>query len=157
MKLYHGTDLESAINIEKNGIDVFFNCDRRGDFGPGFYMTQNLEQAYKLARSNDVGAILKYKLNERSLKSLSVKVFRGFSKEWGNTINSERNKGIDVLRGYDFVFGKMADGNFVDLFNKRINIDEYISGVSNDIGDQVIAKTIKAVNALKYDGKVVLK
>lgn len=37
MKLYHGTDLESAINIEKNGIDVFFNCDRRGDFGPGFY------------------------------------------------------------------------------------------------------------------------
>ena len=52
---------------------------------------------------------------------------------------------------------KMADGNFVDLFNKRINIDEYISGVSNDIGDQVIAKTIKAVNALKYDGKVVLK
>ena len=117
MKLYHGTDLESAINIEKNGIDVFFNCDRRGDFGPGFYLFQNLEQVYILARSIYVLAILKYKLNERSLKSLSVIVFRGFSKEWGNTINSERNKGIDVLRGYDFVFFFFSDGNFVDLFN----------------------------------------
>lgn len=44
-KLYHGTDLKSAINIKKYGIDV---TKSDGYFGTGFYTTPSFE----LAKSN---------------------------------------------------------------------------------------------------------
>lgn len=44
MKLYHGTDVFSADDILRNGIDL--NASRQGlDFGAGFYVTPRLAQA----------------------------------------------------------------------------------------------------------------
>lgn len=48
MKLYHGTNYSSAINICSNGIDL--SCSKPYlDFGPGFYATPSYHRAAELA------------------------------------------------------------------------------------------------------------
>jgi len=64
--LYHGTDLASALNIEKKGVSI--KQSSGGYFGWGFYTTPD----YKLAKSNyadfsdgdEGGAILEFKLKD---------------------------------------------------------------------------------------------
>lgn len=42
---YHGTNIESAKNIEESGVDAFYNVGNMLDFGPGFYLTDTKERA----------------------------------------------------------------------------------------------------------------
>lgn len=44
MKLYHGTNCSSAINIITNGIDLKYSKPYL-DFGAGFYATPNYDHA----------------------------------------------------------------------------------------------------------------
>lgn len=44
MKLYHGTNYSSAINIMTNGIDLKYS-KKYLDFGVGFYTTPNYDHA----------------------------------------------------------------------------------------------------------------
>jgi len=62
--LYHGTDLESAMSIQQNGIDM--SKAHGGYFGWGFYTTPDIE----LAKSNygdfsegEGSAVLEFKLD----------------------------------------------------------------------------------------------
>lgn len=42
---YHGTTIESAENIAKNGVIANYNLGEQLDFGPGFYLTDTYERA----------------------------------------------------------------------------------------------------------------
>lgn len=42
---YHGTTIESAENIAKNGVIANYNLGTELDFGPGFYMTNTFQRA----------------------------------------------------------------------------------------------------------------
>lgn len=44
MKLYHGTNYSSAINIVNHGIDLKYSKPYL-DFGPGFYTTPSYDHA----------------------------------------------------------------------------------------------------------------
>lgn len=65
LNVYHGTDLQSAKNIKKNGLNLS-KCDR-GYFGKAFYVTTDEE----LARSNyadftgdeEGGVVLEFEMN----------------------------------------------------------------------------------------------
>jgi hypothetical protein len=50
IKLYHGTDDNSAILIQQHGVDLS-HCKTLTDFGQGFYLTTNLVQAKNWANT----------------------------------------------------------------------------------------------------------
>lgn len=160
MDLYHGTSEKSADDIIKNGIQ---NRSRRGlDFGAGFYLTEDKQQAIKWAMRSRIktggkAAVLHFQLDEARLKALHVKRFTGFSAEWGNTIYAERVKEDDTLRDYDFVIGNMADGDIVAAISGAragvLTRADFLKRVSNNIGTQITAKTQAAFDSLKLKGK----
>lgn len=67
-KLYHGTDIQSAMNIQKNGVDI--SKGHGGYFGWGFYTTPDIN----LAKSNyadfsgveDGGVVLEFELSKNA-------------------------------------------------------------------------------------------
>ena len=62
---YHGTSNDQAANILANGVNLDYpRVQDPGDFGWGFYITQNLDSAKSYSRG---GAILKVTVDETKL------------------------------------------------------------------------------------------
>jgi len=112
MILYHGSNVEIA------KIDL--NRGRRGkDFGQGFYLSADREQAQMMAertvdREESGTAILTmYEFDESVLlnpSDFNVKVFDNYSKEWAEFIMlNRRNKTHNQAHNYDIVYGPIAD------------------------------------------------
>jgi hypothetical protein len=65
-KLYHGTDINSALRIKDKGINI---SKGEGYFGTGFYTTPDINLAksnYADFKGNGKGAVLEFKLKENS-------------------------------------------------------------------------------------------
>jgi len=99
LTVFHGTDLESANDIKKNGLDLS-KCDR-GYFGKAFYVTTD-EQ---LARSNyadfsgdeEGGIVLKFEMNPIN-KVLDLRD----SDDWDVYINLKyKGRKITDFMGFD--------------------------------------------------------
>lgn len=112
MKLYHG----SNISIEK--IDL--QCGRRGkDFGQGFYLSADKEQARLMAKRTvdreELGepTITTFLFDNRVLhdsNDLKIKAFDHYSVEWAEFIMMNRkNKTNEQAHDYDIVFGPIAN------------------------------------------------
>lgn len=112
MKLYHG----SNVSIEK--IDL--QCGRRGkDFGQGFYLSADKEQARLMAERTvdreELGepTITTFLFDNRVLhdsNDLKIKVFDHYSVEWAEFILMNRqNKTDKQAHDYDIVFGPIAN------------------------------------------------
>ena len=110
MKLYHGSTVTvKSPNIQKGR--------KATDFGKGFYLSDNLQQAGDLANSRvelegGKPIVLAYDFDERLLNSdvLNVKLFEGYTVEWANFILSNRNNISDICtHDYDIVVGPIAD------------------------------------------------
>lgn len=157
MILYHGTDLDSAIDIEKNGVNL-----RKGrdfvDFGKGFYLTDNKGTAKHWATRNPFkrGAILKFSFD---WSNLNVKIFQDADDDWGNEIYANR---IAIQEShYDCIIGPIADGLMErlerNIRNGKMSRETFktkISPVMN--AKQFTMKTGKALKCLAYEGKEVL-
>lgn len=110
MRLYHGT------NLLFDDIDLRMSKPNK-DFGKGFYLSDNLQQAGDLANSRvelegGKPIVLAYDFDERLLNSdvLNVKLFEGYTVEWANFILSNRNNISDICtHDYDIVVGPIAD------------------------------------------------
>ena len=111
MKLYHG----STMVIES----VDLSRSRRGkDFGRGFYLSDNYEQAFNMAcltteRAESGGPIVtEFEIDENvfSGDSLNVKCFDDYTEEWAQFVldNRKNNKG-DNIHDYDIVIGPIAN------------------------------------------------
>lgn len=128
--LYHG----SYIAIDK--IELLRG--RRGkDFGQGFYLSGDLEQAKRMAEiavaREGMGTpiITSYDFDEEGMERGPLKAlkFESYSEEWARFIFMNRNNRSKVqAHDYDFVYGPIADdrvGVQIRLFQQ-----EYISIVT---------------------------
>lgn len=110
MKLYHG----STQSIER--IDL--SCSKPNkDFGRGFYLSDNEQQAMKLAQYKaeqlDIEPVVNiYEFDESLLlqPDLSVKQFSGYTKEWAQFVFDNRNSPDgESVHSYDIVIGPIAN------------------------------------------------
>lgn len=110
MKLYHGT------NLRFENIDLAKSKPNK-DFGQGFYLSDNYEQALELAKSRValVGGqaiVLEYLFDENILTSDDLKILRfaDYSEEWAKFILLNRNNPTATsAHDYDIVIGPIAN------------------------------------------------
>lgn len=156
-KLYHGTKAyfdEPDLKKAKN----------RKDFGKGFYLTTNLEQAMKWAikrlPNNDnryVAYVYEYEFNTDKTRELNVLELLEYNKEWLDFITPNRHEGeMEII--YDLIYDRMADSTGdeltanIDLYwHKEKSADEVLRAIKFRDGkfDQYCFKTSKAMNCLR--------
>ncbi len=112
IKLYHGS------NIEIENIDL--NYSRKGkDFGRGFYLNQNKQQALAMAERNvqremsGTPIINAYLFDDSILHTesdLNIKVFDDYTEDWAEFILKNRNNNTEIqAHSYDIVIGPIAN------------------------------------------------
>ena len=134
MNLYHGTNAEfQEIDLSKS--------QRQKDFGQGFYLSDNKEQAFemglhKVKQLGGLPQVQEYSFDESALSSSDVRVlrFEGYTKEWVNFIIANReNNSATPAHDYDIVIGPIANDTVgVQLFQYRkryINIEMLIENL----------------------------
>ncbi|MBQ7948112.1 MAG: DUF3990 domain-containing protein [Bacteroidaceae bacterium] len=109
MILHHGT------NIDFDTIDLKKSKPNK-DFGKGFYLSANYDQAMAMANVKveqlELGApiVLSYEIDESLLEKLNVKQFDCYSEEWAEFILlNRRNASEQPAHNYDVVFGPIAN------------------------------------------------
>ena len=107
MRLYHGT------NVEFNEIDLSKSKVGK-DFGCGFYLSADREQALELAKRKAEQSgegepkVYEYEFDETLLQGneLSVQNFGEYSREWAEFVLANRkNRARDSVHSYDVVIG----------------------------------------------------
>jgi hypothetical protein len=151
MILYHGSNQtikEPSLQYSRSSLD----------FGAGFYLTSDIEQAQKWAkrvthiREKGEPVVSVYETNDMIWQTLSILRLEHADKEWLRLVVAYRtNHPIDSK--YDIITGPVADDRTVDVIN------QYISGAyPEDIAlqlllplkfkDQWTMKTERAISAL---------
>lgn len=153
MILYHGSNIE----VREPKI---IKSKRLLDFGTGFYLTSDYEQAKKWAvrtanrREEGTPAITVFLFDENELDGLNVLSFESANKEWLRYISANRTDKT-ASDSYDIVIGPVANDQAIRTVNN------YLKGYfTEDIAielllpqklkDQIVFKTEKALLALKY-------
>lgn len=159
MFLYHGS------TVEIKEIDLARSKPNK-DFGKGFYLSDNFEQAYEMAsyKAGLFGAkphVTKFEFDETLLNNNSFRIlhFSEYSKEWADFVFKNRNQeNQDFSHDYDVVIGPIANDKvgaqirrFVegditfDTFLERL---KYMKGITF----QYFFGTQKAIQTLKNIG-----
>lgn len=106
MILYHGSNMivDKPMLIKQN---------RFLDFGNGFYITTNKEQAINFAKKvvalrNGKPIVNIYEFDETSIVGLNIKKFPSPNDEWLDFVSSNRN-GIYSGGKYDIIIGAVAN------------------------------------------------
>lgn len=156
MKLYHG----SNILIDK--IDLSKSRPNK-DFGRGFYLSDNEEQALEMAKFKTLTlggepliSIFEFDENIITNNTLKVKVFQDYSEEWADFVFANR-EGLDNVEEYDIVYGPIANDT-VGLQIRKLksgNIDKveflnrlkYMKGITFQyyFGTENAIKTLKKI------------
>jgi hypothetical protein len=156
MKLYHG----SNILIDK--IDLSKSKPNK-DFGRGFYLSDNEEQALEMAKFKTLTlggepliSVFEFDENIISNNTLKVKVFQDYSEEWADFVFANR-EGLDNVEEYDIVYGPIANDT-VGLQIRKLksgNIDKveflnrlkYMKGITFQyyFGTENAIKTLKKI------------
>ena len=111
IRLYHGS------NLAIENIDL--SRSKRGkDFGQGFYLNANPDQAMEMAVRttrflNEGAATLscfEFDEDEAKRNGLNIKIFPDYSEEWAEFVVMNRKNNSDVpAHPYDIVIGPIAD------------------------------------------------
>ena len=156
MKLYHG----SNILIDK--IDLRKSKPNK-DFGRGFYLSDNEEQALEMAKFKTLTlggepliSMFEFDENIITNNTLKVKVFQDYSEEWADFVFANR-EGLDNVEEYDIVYGPIANDT-VGLQIRKLksgNIDKveflnrlkYMKGITFQyyFGTENAIKTLKKI------------
>lgn len=131
MKLYHGTNQYfSRIELEKSQLGK--------DFGCGFYLSENEEQAKELAgfKSLLLGGtptILTYEFDESVLYdgTLSYQSFDAYTMEWAKFVLANRNnRKRENIHTYDVVYGPIANDKvgvqIRNVLEQNIDMDTFL-------------------------------
>ncbi len=113
MKLYHGSTVD-IINIDLS------KSKPNKDFGKGFYLSDNIQQAYEMAAYKamqlDMEPVVNiYEFDESILtdnsKDLHVKCFKEYNEEWAKFIFANRNNvnSDTPVHDYDIVYDPIAN------------------------------------------------
>ncbi|MDR3241202.1 MAG: DUF3990 domain-containing protein [Lactobacillaceae bacterium] len=121
MELFHGSYTEvSEPKILSN--------QRTLDFGAGFYLTSNVNQAIRWAKSVsrrrkiELAMVNKYSFAEKNFENLKVLDFPIANGEWLDFVVSNR-QGKLMAQEYDLIVGPVADDSTLRVIN------DYMDGV----------------------------
>lgn len=111
IRLYHGS------NVAIEQIDL--SRSKRGkDFGQGFYLNANPDQAMEMAarttRFLNEGiptiSCFEFDEGEATTNDLNIKIFPDYSEEWAEFVVMNRKNNSDIpAHPYDIVIGPIAD------------------------------------------------
>ena len=130
MKLYHGTDMDSATRILEEGINVLAG-NPSADFGPGFYTTPNRDFAVQRAiqksrKAKNEPVLVVVEFDEEAAKGIA-KTFYKADLQWLQFIVNNRlgeeyiekhnqpEEAHNLDGKYPIVAGKTADAKIVFL------------------------------------------
>lgn len=168
MILYHGT------NLDIQTIDLAL-CRPYKDFGRGFYTTEILEQAQKMAKRvakiyGGMSIVNVYEVVDDFMENseLNILEFGNIpSEKWAVFVMNNRNKFYMDFRSescnfdckYDIVSGPIADDDMTVLFrqyqNNLISLDALIQGMTFcKTTSQYSFHTERAVKLLKKVGVI---
>lgn len=126
MILYHGSNTEiEDIQLEK--------CRPFKDFGKGFYATDLLEQAERMAQrtarlfgGTPCVSCFEFSLEKAILQGLSIKVFERPDEEWAKFLMANRDVKVpQPAHEYDIVVGPVANDTIARLI--RLYSEEMIT------------------------------
>lgn len=146
--LYHGTDMNSVINITEQGINISQN-PKGGDFGVGFYLTPQLESAKLMALRKAYGGgkpgIIELTLNKNYKNMVIVKDF--------GTLN-QNSSDTDIMSWAQFIVNNRNGVSYVDnvsliLGQEDNNIDGRYDIVIGTIADGSVSKISRKCNSEK--------
>lgn len=120
MKLYHGSDIEI--------VAVDLSCSQANkDFGKGFYLSDDAEQAWNFARYkadkprsvSKTAVVTEFTFDERLLTDGSLRILRflGYSLDWVKFIKANRKVRNE---DYDVVIGPIANDDVRTQFVKHM-------------------------------------
>jgi hypothetical protein len=140
MRLYHGTD------VAFDKIDLTKSKPNK-DFGQGFYLADNYEQALKLAEGKtrllgQSPVVLTYEFDEALFDSSEFKVLRfgDYSVEWAEFVLANRRaKTQGLIHDYDIVIGPIADD--------RVGVQLY-RFLQGDIDIETLVKRLKYMKGM---------
>ncbi len=157
IRLYHGS------NVAIKQIDL--SRSKRGkDFGQGFYLNANPDQAMDMAarttrflnEGTPTLSCFEFDKDEATKNGLRIKIFPDYSEEWAEFVVMNRKNNSDVqAHPYDIVIGPIADDT-VGVQIRRF-IMGYLSASAlveelrfkGDHAEQYFFGTPKAVKFLK--------
>lgn len=154
MTLYHGSNIE--IKVPK-----IIQSKRLLDFGTGFYLTSDYEQAAKWAvrtinrRETGTPTISVFNIADTELENLDILVFEATNKEWLRYISQSRSNNL-VRDSYDIVIGPVANDQAIRTVNNYLKgyLTEDIAIqllLPQNLKDQYVFKTEKALSVLKFE------
>jgi hypothetical protein len=132
------------------------------DFGRGFYLSADYDQAYEMAKSKfsqlEKGEpiVISYDVNDDELKELNILRFEDYTEEWAKFILLNRNnEKEEPAHDYDVVIGPIAndrvglqlwryESQAIDLSTLIRNL-KYMKGITI----QYFFGTERAINLLK--------
>lgn len=160
MILYHGSNLEV-----KNPILI--QNKRNLDFGQGFYLTSDFEQANKWAvrtterRNSGFPTVSIFNINDDLWHNLNIKEFTSPNKEWLNYVTKCR-KGQETIDEYDVIIGPVANDQTMPTIG--IYLRGYITEemaiellLPQKLKDQYAFKTSKALACLSFKESICQK
>ena len=159
MLLYHGSNVE----VKKPKL---LPKVRALDFGSGFYMTSDRQQAEKWAelmtrrRKNGSPIVSVYELDEGQFKKLNVLRFQKPNADWLEYVTSNRI-GADLRDNWDIVIGPVANDNTMPVLNMYFNGDytknEAVKRLmTQKLKDQYAIKTEAAIAVLEFKEVITL-
>lgn len=153
MILYHGSNVE----VREPKI---IKSKRLLDFGTGFYLTSDFEQAKKWAvrttnrREEGVPIISVFQMEENEFEKLNTLIFDAANKDWLRYIAINRtDKSAEDL--YDVVVGPVANDQAIRTINNYLKgyFTEDIAIqllLPQNLKDQYTFKTERALSVLKF-------
>lgn len=152
MILYHGSNI--AVETPR-----LIPSKRLLDFGSGFYLTSDFEQAKKWAkrtannRGEGLPIVSVFEVDEAELEELDILKFEEADEKWLRYVAANRT-GVQVKR-YDIVIGPVANDQAIRTVNN------YLKGYFPEdvaiklllplkLKDQYVIRTEKALAVLKY-------
>ena len=159
MILYHG----SNVTVRKPHL---LASARAVDFGAGFYLTTNREQAEKWAvivqkrQMSGIATVSEFVIDDAKFAALKIRNFPQPDREWLLYISANRN-GNGIPFDYDVVIGPVANDNTMPV------ITLYLKGSYDEeealkrllpqkLKDQYAFKTEKALNLLVFNKEIIL-
>ena len=153
MTLYHGSNVE----VKEPKI---IKSKRLLDFGTGFYLTSDYEQAKKWAvrttarREEGVPTISVFSIEECEIEKLESLIFDAANKEWLRYISLNRTD-KSAEDSYDLVIGPVANDQAIRTVNNYLKgyFDEDIAIqllLPQNLKDQYAFKTEKALSILEF-------
>jgi hypothetical protein len=159
LKLYHGS------NLEVRNPKLLPNV-RALDFGAGFYLTSNLEQASRWSRltvkrrQSGEPIITAFEVNKERMMNLSVLTFEHADAAWLKFISANRRE-ENMDMNWDVVVGPVANDNTMPVLNLYFkgSYDEQETLkrlLPQKLKDQYAFKTPGAIALLAWKEAIVL-